>query len=185
MLSAVMQRLRDIKSAKSPERQLATVDLCNKAYPDLRPWQVKKECDEISGPARISGDDNDVSDLYYTYLCQLLHPIEGHDGARHDPALVAEYCILSVKGKAGKRRNNFLHVASRTSSDHLAYSRDLPFLLKLSMETREFDLALDLGEFFVAFLAFCDSLPNACLLLKLLRSSTQIQTLIRKNHFVC
>jgi hypothetical protein len=38
-------------------------------------------------------------------------------------------------------------VASRTSSDHLAYHRDLVMLLKLGMRIREHGLALDLGTF--------------------------------------
>ena len=140
-----MQRLKDIRAAKSAERQFATIDLCNKAYPDLRPWQVEKECDGLSGLGESSERGN-ISNLYYTYLDQILHPTEGHDGARHHTALVREYCTLSVKSNDRKRRRNFLQVASRTSSDHLAYSRDLPFLLRLSMDAHEFDLALDLGE---------------------------------------
>ena len=144
-----MQRLKDIRAATSPERQFATIDLCNKAYPDLRPWQVEKECNGLSALGSESSEREGLPNLYYTYLDQMLHPIEGHDGARHDIALVKEYCTLSVKSKDGKRRKNFLQVASRTSSDHLAYSRDLPFLLKLSMDAHEFDLALDLGEYLV------------------------------------
>ena len=43
------------------------------------------------------------------------------------------------------RRTNFFFVASRASSHHLAYHRDLPLLLTLSMEIKEHSLALDLG----------------------------------------
>ena len=148
MLSSVMQRLRDIRTTKLPERQRATINLCFQAYPDLRPWQVKKEC---YGHSNSESDqlenEKGLASLYYSYLCLLLHPTDGHDGARHDPSLVKEFCTLSVKGKVknAKRRNNFLRVASKTSSDHLAYTRDLSLLLKLSMDTQEFDLALDLG----------------------------------------
>lgn len=143
-----MQRLRDIRAAK-PERRRATINLCYQAYPDLRPWQVKKECHGSLKQDMVSAADTELSELYYTYLDLLLHPTDGHDGARHDPALVKEFCTLSVKGISTdrSRRNNFLRVASKTSSDHLAYSRHLPMLLKLSMEAAEFDLALDLGKY--------------------------------------
>eukprot|EP00977_Amphora_coffeiformis_P000913 scaffold190_cov171-Amphora_coffeaeformis.AAC.38 len=104
-------------------------------------------CNGSSEQDTTLGPEKEFSDLYYTYLELLLHPTDGHDGARHDPALVKEYCTLSVKGESTyrSRRSNFLHVASRTSSNHLAYIRNLPLLLKLSMEASEFDLALDLA----------------------------------------
>jgi hypothetical protein len=41
---------------------------------------------------------------------------------------------------------NFYKVASRASSDHLAYRRDLVMLLDLSMAISEHELALDLGK---------------------------------------
>jgi hypothetical protein len=46
-----------------------------------------------------------------------------------------------------ERLQCFLSVASRASSDHLSYRRDLPALLDLSMTVQEHDLALDLGKF--------------------------------------
>lgn len=145
MLSAVMRRIRDIRSTPSAERRKATINLCYQAYPDLRPWQVKKECIGTTNPLdEKSGTEKELANLYYSYLSLLLHPTDGHEGARHDPALVKEYCILSIEGT--KRRTKFLQVASRTSSDHLAFTRDLPLLLKLSMDAKEFDLALDLGK---------------------------------------
>ena len=42
-------------------------------------------------------------------------------------------------------RKNFLYVASRASSHHLAYHRDLLLLLSLNMDIEENSLALDLG----------------------------------------
>jgi hypothetical protein len=45
-----------------------------------------------------------------------------------------------------KRKDNFFFVASRASSHHLVYRRDLVLLLNLSMNIDEFDLALDLGK---------------------------------------
>lgn len=147
MLSAVVRRINDIRSAPSPERRRATINLCYQAYPDLRPWQVKKECVGLSSGGEKSGSEKELANLYYEYLSLLLHPSDGHEGARHDPALVMEYCTLSIQGKTNaKRRRHFLQVASRTSSDHLAYVRDLPLLLNLSMDAKEYDLALDLGK---------------------------------------
>lgn len=117
-----------------------------------------------------------LKDLYYIYLSQLLHPIDGHDVARHDGDIVKvrlfcdlgesiseflastffsqQWCELSVRGsdngsfkdRAFDRLGNFYSVASRTSSDHLLYSRDLVFLLKLCTEINDSDLALDIGK---------------------------------------
>jgi hypothetical protein len=66
-----------------------------------------------------------------------------------------EWCELSAvaasegstEDKFKERRKHFLFVASRTSSDHLAYHRDLVILLELSMRIREHSLALDIGTF--------------------------------------
>lgn len=43
-------------------------------------------------------------------------------------------------------RLNFLSVASRASSHHLVYHRDLLFLLSESMSLMEHGLSLDIGE---------------------------------------
>jgi hypothetical protein len=69
-------------------------------------------------------------------------------------ATLQEWCELSVREKDSNtlgdrsfdRRQNFFAVASRASSDHRAYSRNLALLMDLSMEAEEFDLALDLGK---------------------------------------
>jgi hypothetical protein len=92
MLSAVVQRLHLIQDM-TPDRRLPTIDLCASAYPDVRPWQVKKECllhsEGTALTASISKDlKEELDDLYYTYLSLLLHPFDGHDTARHDPSLV-------------------------------------------------------------------------------------------------
>jgi len=63
-----------------------------------------------------------------------------------------EWCELSIretsnKFPAGERRNNFQSVASKASSAHLAYHRDLLMLLRLGMEIKEYDLVLDLCKF--------------------------------------
>lgn len=80
MMSAILQLLQGILKEKTFERKQAIIDLCAAAYPDIRPWQVESACDE----AHSSGSNN----LYYVYLSQLLHPIDGHDAARRDAVLV-------------------------------------------------------------------------------------------------
>jgi hypothetical protein len=140
MLSAVLQVLQNIQQEPSLDRKQVVLDFCVSAYPDIQPWQVEKSCE---------GAPN----LYYSYLSQLLHPMDGHDSARRDAALVQTWCELSVKeildtnsaNDSSTYRSNFLAVASRTSSYHLVYHRDLPFLLINSMEIKESGLALDLG----------------------------------------
>ena len=47
--------------------------------------------------------------------------------------------------KKQERRSNFFAVASKSSSDHVAYRRDLELLLVLAMKIEEKNLALDLG----------------------------------------
>lgn len=64
-------------------RQL-TIDLCASAYPDVQPWQVKKQCIGDS----INTDGDKLADLFYTYLTLLLHPIDGHSTARKDKEMV-------------------------------------------------------------------------------------------------
>ena len=166
MMSAILQLLQEILKEKSFDRKQAIIDLCASAYPDIRPWQVEIACSE--GP---TGSSN----LYYIYLSQLLHPIDGHDAARRDAALVTvsttallhndilcaltyviflnkEWCKLSIdeilaagSNEAKNQRDNFLAVASRTSSYHLVYHRDLLLLLNQSMSILEYGLSLDLG----------------------------------------
>lgn len=48
-----------------------------------------------------------------------------------------------------ERRKNFLTVASRSSSEHKFYRRDLFSLMNLSVKCEEYGLALDLGTFCV------------------------------------
>lgn len=49
--------------------------------------------------------------------------------------------------KAKAYKMHFMAVASRASSTHVMYKRDLTTLLDLAMEINETELALDLGEF--------------------------------------
>ena len=160
MLSAIVQRLQEIRRA-SGDRRSITIELCAAAYPDVRPWQVDRQC--RGPPPPDTNLSKALKDLYYNYLSMLLHPHDGNDAARHDVTLVKEWCELSVipvgednekspsdrpgTGHADPKRKNFLSVASRASSDHLVYVRDLPFLLELSMQMDDLDLSLDLSEF--------------------------------------
>jgi hypothetical protein len=86
MLSAVVQLLHGIRQEYSKERKISIIDLCSSAFPDVRPWQVAKSC----GVGQGDSDDTsyEMLHLYYTYLTLLLHPVDGHDSARHDPRLV-------------------------------------------------------------------------------------------------
>jgi hypothetical protein len=181
MLSAIVQRLQEIRSETNADRRITTVELCSAAYPDVRPWQVKKQC--YSTPSGNAKGTEPLEDLYYIYLSMLLHPTDGHDVARHDPALVKEWCELSVApdtevstgsrgGKMtmaaeGQRRKNFMSVASRASSDHLSYSRDFELLLDLSMQVNELELSLDLGTLVWSMrglmfrISMCVSIPHS------------------------
>jgi hypothetical protein len=73
--------------------------------------------------------------------------------------IVQEWCEMSVRQMTANElqaksshRDNFMSVASRASSHHLVYHRDLPFLLPLSMTIKEYGLALDLGKDVCVFL---------------------------------
>jgi hypothetical protein len=96
MLSAVIQRLHDIRGETTWERKLAIIDVCSSAYPDVRPWQVKRECVSLASeaPNLSDGQREELNDLYYTYLSLLLHPMDGHATARHDRALVQVWSQL-------------------------------------------------------------------------------------------
>jgi len=90
MLSAIVQRLHDLCKQFVLDQWLTTIDRCAAAYPDLQPWQVKKVClhqglDDTSHQKKMR---KKLDDLYYMYLSQLLHPIDGHEAARRSPPLV-------------------------------------------------------------------------------------------------
>jgi hypothetical protein len=86
MLSAVVQLLHGIRQEHSKERKIAIIDSCSSAFPDVRPWQVAQSCGVgQSDPDKTSYE---MLHFYYTYLTLLLHPVDGHDSARHDPSLV-------------------------------------------------------------------------------------------------
>lgn len=131
--------------------------MCVSAYPDILPWQVRKACLEFE---LNSGHVNSVmpcpnqilQDLYYSYLSQLLHPLDGHEDARHDSELLQEFCEWSVgiQPKPGKRRAerlaNFLNIASVSNIQHKRFRRDLMMLLEMSVEVGKDDLVLDLSK---------------------------------------
>jgi hypothetical protein len=184
MLSAIVQRLRVIRSDKRVDVRRSLKNLAAAAFPDVRPWQLRTA---LLGPSnkREKKDEEDLGELYYEYLSLLLHPLHGNPKARRDASLIQvrslklvkqntcsavaqffdyaqEWCLLSAEYKADAvkggderrrtRRENFLAVASRSSSHHLCYHRDLPMLLDLSMQANEFNLALDVGECFPLYL---------------------------------
>lgn len=150
---------------------LKILDLSVSAFPDLRPWQFKDAC--------LSPPDPDEG-LYFRYLSRILDPEEGYDRARGDPELLKvtfdsfsndvlfslltftkEYCQLSLRRQlAGKRFpvdnrvTKFELIASRKSSVHKLYRRDLVFLMELCISHELPDLFLELG--------MC---PSACSLL--------------------
>lgn len=91
-----------MKNCFAPDQLLATIDMCASSYPDLQPWQVRRVCmsrnDEelvANGSHHSEDHKNDLEDLYYIYLTQLLHPMDGHDLARKDNVLVR----VSAMGK--------------------------------------------------------------------------------------
>ncbi|KAL3943392.1 MAG: hypothetical protein SGBAC_002558 [Bacillariaceae sp.] len=162
------EAMRDLKGAGSlvfydqegKQKREVIRNMCVSAYPDLRPWQVRKACLNIDKPdtrLQMTDDESWLMDYYYEYLSMLLHPQQGNESARIDTAIVKEWCEWSIgilpsgmdrkkNGKISQRRNNFFRVAARSSSDHLTYRRNLETLLKLSMKADEHDLALDLAS---------------------------------------
>jgi len=143
MLSAILQLLLTIDEQQLEGRN-HLINLSVSAYPDLRPWVVRKGCLETIGYSK------DLEELYYLYLSLILHPSDGHETARQDIKLVKEWCELSVKGEISNNTysrskvENFLLVASRNYSDHKMYNRDLPFLLELAMKKNQLKVACEL-----------------------------------------
>ena len=88
MLSAVVQLLYEVQNETNGERRRAIIELATAAYPDLRPWQAKKACDVSKRTQASEALRVEMKNLYYSYLSLLLDPIDGHDAARRDPALV-------------------------------------------------------------------------------------------------
>lgn len=154
MVSAIMTHLQIIASEHKTEVRIHVIQLCVSSYPDVRPWQVRKAC---SGDKETQ-QDLALAELYYQYLCLLLHPFEGSESAKQDRELVKEWCELSVEPmretqnysgvlpKSLARLENFYRIAKRSSPDHRLYHRDLVMLLDVSRKCNEYDLVLDLAE---------------------------------------
>lgn len=99
MLSAILDSLKNMTFST------ADIPLLTLAYPDLKPWQVKKvflndntseSKDESSSSSKSDkmGNKLDLS-FYYVYLSTLLHQSNGHHQARHDIHIVNVSLILS------------------------------------------------------------------------------------------
>ena len=153
-LSAVLERLQDIRFDRKDWRRELVRDLCVSAYPDVQPWQFRQAC--LDGAfaiddSRTPCSEEVLEDLYYSYLSQLLSPLDGNDAARHDGALVKEYCEWSVglqprPTNRPERLENFLNIASKANIQHKRYRRDLMMLLEYAAVIARDDLVLDLGE---------------------------------------
>lgn len=85
-----------------------------------------------------------MEDLFYTYLCNLLNPIDGHEAARQDSNLLKEFCELSIG--IDSRMKNFMNIAAPPSNNFNSYRRDLIMLLDFSSAINNHDLSLDLGK---------------------------------------
>lgn len=83
MLSSILERLHSLKNSFVPDMWLATIDLCAASYPDVQPWQVRAVCVDQENDRKM-----ELEDIYYIYLSQLLHPMDGHDAARKNRDLV-------------------------------------------------------------------------------------------------
>jgi hypothetical protein len=84
MLSSILERLHSLKSSFVADMWLATIDLCAASFPDIQPWQIRAVCADHANEKR----KKELDDLYYIYLSQLLHPMDGHDAARRNRDLV-------------------------------------------------------------------------------------------------
>lgn len=151
----MLECLHDIRFDKNRDRRNLVRDLCVSAFPDIFPWQVRQaclDCSTFSEDSRIPNSDECLDAFYYSYLSHLLNPLDGNDAARHDAALVKEYCEWSVGlqprlSKRPERIENFLSIASRSSIQHKRYTRNLMSLLEFAIVIGKDDLVLDLGTY--------------------------------------
>ena len=94
-LSAVMERLHSLRYQEDKQQREVIRNMCVSAYPDLRPWQVRKACLNIDKPdtrLHMTDDESWLMEYYYEYLSMLLHPQQGNESARVDAAIVKEWC---------------------------------------------------------------------------------------------
>jgi hypothetical protein len=90
MLSAILVRLQGIQKESKRDHRGDLMNICVSAYPDLRPWQVRKACVGAGNSLskEMTATDEAFHDMYYEYLSLLLDPSDGHDAARQDVDLV-------------------------------------------------------------------------------------------------
>ena len=147
--------MEDIRFETNGGRRKQILDLCVSGYPDIQPWQVRTAC--LSFPESESNETRDhcsyaiMEDLYYTYLCHLLNPVDGHESAREDSNLLKEFCEWSVgidpkRESNPTRMKNFVDIAAPSSNHQNSYRRDLIMLLDLSSAIENHNLSLDLGK---------------------------------------
>jgi hypothetical protein len=95
-LSAVVRKLSIVRYETNAARRRVLINLCMSAYPDIQPWQVREAC-LIEPPPPVNSDaeikkpcteEECLRKLFYQYLSMLLHPVDGHNVARHDSNLV-------------------------------------------------------------------------------------------------
>jgi hypothetical protein len=109
MLSAIMKHIQTIASESRTDVRSHLMNLCVSSYPDLRPWQVRKACLGENGAKR----DPALVELYYQYLCLLLHPSEGNEMAKHDQELVK----VSISFCCGSSFGSFVAFPDRMTLD--------------------------------------------------------------------
>jgi len=154
-LSALLIKLPMIKNDMNQMESMLPILVS--AYPDLKPWQVRKVVYDCTGPfdsfeacKHMQTSDGFCYGLryYYKYLCVLLDQDEGNDMARQNAELVKEWCMLSSSSQLGldEMKKNFRKVASKKLGESDLYNRDLPFLIDISVSIDDRRLALQLGE---------------------------------------
>eukprot|EP00934_Nitzschia_sp_Nitz4_P008825 Nitzschia sp. Nitz4//scaffold57_size113557//83627//86971//NITZ4_004003-RA/size113557-augustus-gene-0.61-mRNA-1//1//CDS//3329554882//8815//frame0 len=156
-LSAILELLGNIRFQVNSRLRDVVKDMCVSGYPDVQSWLVKQAC-VIDSSVSLNGSfddmfaDDSLRSFYYSYLSLLMDPTTGNEDARKNSALVKEWCTLSLymkKVAVGRAStysylDNFHRVASKASSAHLGYHRDLPTLLDMSMSIDDYDLSLEL-----------------------------------------
>jgi len=154
-LSAVLEYLKDIRFETDEGRRKVLLDLCVSGYPDIQPWQVRTACFSLSelglDETREQCSYATMEELYYSYLCHLLNPVDGHEAAREDLDLLKEFCEWSVginsnREDKAERMKNFMDIASPASDHHNSYRRDLMMLLELSSAIEDNNLSLELSK---------------------------------------
>lgn len=85
----MLESLRQIRYEKVQRRRVI-INLCVAAYPDIQPWQIKRACldPSLAVQSRKACSDDVLRELYYSYLSQLLDPVEGQEAARQSAELI-------------------------------------------------------------------------------------------------